>query len=115
MTPEWFFGALVAAAYLVIAVLTWRRAAWFFADKARYEPEERFSSFEIIWGLVVGAAFAAVWPLTLAVWFSATRGIPYVGSRFLLPPDHIRHEQRATESAQQEHRIAELERQVEIR
>lgn len=100
-------------AYLVIAATTWRRAAWVFADKARFEPQERFTSFEVIWGLLIGALFAIVWPLTVSIWLTATRGIPYLGTRFLLPPPHIRHEQRSKDSAEQERRIAELERQLE--
>ena len=57
--------------------------------------------------------FAIVWPLTLAIWLMLTRGIPYLGNRFLLPPPHVRREQYAKDAAKHEHRIAELERQIE--
>ena len=108
----WLLWALVLAAYLVIAMMTWRRAAWVFADKARFYPEERFTSFEVAWGLLVGAVFAIAWPLTLAIWLALMRGIPYLGSRFLLPPPHVKREQYAKDAAKQERRIAELERQI---
>jgi hypothetical protein len=114
-TVGWLLRALVLAAYLAIAAMTWRRTAWWVADKARYDPQEPFTTFEIVWGLSIGAVLAALWPLTIAIWLVATRGIPYLGTRFLLPPSHVRREQVTKEAADQERRIAELERQVEIR
>jgi hypothetical protein len=112
---EWLIRALALAAYLVIAALVWRRTAWWFADKARFEPDERFTTFEIVWGLLAGAVLAAVWPLTVAIWLVATRGIPYLGERFLLAPAHVRRGELERQASEQERRIAELERQVEIR
>lgn len=109
------FWVLPLTGYVVIATMTWRRAAWAFADKERLDSRERFTSFEIIWGLVAGAVFASVWPITLAIYATRTRGIPLLGSRFLLPPAHIRLEQQAQRTEEQERRIAELERQTEIR
>ena len=108
------FWVLPLAGYVVIATMTWRRAAWAFADKERFDSQERFTTFEIIWGLVVGAAFASVWPITLAIYAIRTRGIPFLGRRFLLPPTQIRLEQQARQAEEQERRIAELERQTEI-
>src|SRR5450631_3906594 len=109
------FWVLPLAGYVVIATMTWRRAAWAFADKERLDPQERFTTFEIIWGLVAGAVFASVWPLTLVIYAVRTRGIPLLGSHFLLPPSHIRLEQQAGRTEERERRIAELERQTEIR
>jgi hypothetical protein len=111
----WLAWALVWIGYLALAALVWRRTAWWFADKARYDPREPFTPFEILWGLAVGAVFAVVWPLTVAIWLVSTRGIYYVGTRFLLPPPHVRRERLTEEAADQQRRIAELERQVEIR
>lgn len=108
----WLLWALVLVAYLVIAMMTWRRAAWVFADKARFYPEERFTPFEVTWGLLIGAMFAITWPVTVAIWLTLTRGIPYLGDRFLLPPPHVKREQYAKDAAKQERRIAELERQI---
>jgi hypothetical protein len=108
------FWVLLLAGYVVIATITWRRAAWAFADRERFNSREQFTTFEIIWGLVVGAAFASVWPLTLAFYALRTHGIPLLGRRFLLPPAHIRLEQQAERIEEQERRIAELERQTEI-
>jgi hypothetical protein len=110
----WLIRGLVAIAYLVIGALVWRLTAWWFADKARYDSREPFTPFEIVWGLVIGAVFAIVWPLTLVIWLASTRGVQYVGAHFLLPPRHVRREQLANDVAEQERRIAELERQVEM-
>jgi hypothetical protein len=112
---DWVFRVLVLAAYLVIAALVWRRTAWWVADKARFDPHEAFTPFEIVWGLLIGAVFAAAWPLTVAIWLVTTRGIEYVGRRFLLAPPQVRREELAKEAADQERRIAELERQVDVR
>jgi hypothetical protein len=113
MTLERILLAPVFAAYLVIATMVWRRAAWVFADRARIDPEGRLTSFEIVWGILVGAAFASIWPLTLGMWLTTTRGIPYLGRRFLLPPPDVRREREAMDAADQERRIAELERLIE--
>jgi hypothetical protein len=113
MTVGWVLGALLTAAYAAVAIIVWRRTAWWFADKARYDPREPFTSFEIVWGLATGAVFAAVWPLTVAIWLVAAHGIAYLGRRFLLPPPHLRQELLAEEAAERERRIAELERQIE--
>jgi hypothetical protein len=113
MTVGRFLLVLLAITYLVIATMTWRRAAWVFADKARYDPEQGFTSFEIVWGIAIGAVFAAIWPVTVAVWLVTTRGIAFLGNRFLLPPSHVRRERDAQEAAEQERRIAELEQLIE--
>ncbi len=109
------YWLLPAACYLVIATMIWRRAAWAFADKERLDPLQRFTSFEIIWGLLAGALFASVWPLTLSFYAIRRHGIPLLGSHFLLPPTEIRLEQQARRSEERARRIAELERQAEIR
>ncbi len=70
--------------------------------------------FEIVWGLLLGVGFASVWPITLAIYAIHTRGIAVLGSRFLLPPEHVRLEQEARRAEEHERRIAELERQTEI-
>ncbi len=111
----WVLWALLLAGYVVIATKTWRRAAWVYADKARFDSHERFTTFEIIWGLLVGAVFASIWPITLAVYAVKTQGLPLLGNRFLLPPTQIRLERQAQQAEQQEQRIAELERQTRIR
>jgi hypothetical protein len=103
---------VVLAGYVVIATMTWRRAAWVFADKARFESQETFTNFEIVWGLFAGAVVASVWPVTLAIYATRTRGLPFVGRRFLLPPVYIRLEQKAQQVEEQQRRIAELERQA---
>jgi hypothetical protein len=110
----WVVWALLLAGYLVVATMTWRRAAWVFADKSRFEPQAPFTRFEIVWGLVAGAVFASVWPITLAVYAIHTRGIGFLGSRFLLPPEHVRLEQATRRAEEHECRIAELERRTEI-
>jgi hypothetical protein len=94
--------------------MTWRRAAWVFADKTRFEPQAPFTRFEIVWGLLIGAVFASIWPITLAIYAIHTRGIALLGSRFLLPPGHVRLEQEALRAEEYERRITELERQTEI-
>ena len=114
-TLAWLITAVLLAAYLAVALIVWRRTAWVFADKARFDPQERSRlsrSSGVCW---FGALFAAVWPLTVGAWLVHTRGIPYLGTRFLLPPGNVRHELDARETAEQERRIAELERQVEMR
>jgi hypothetical protein len=103
------------AGYVVIATMTWRRAAWVFADRERLDSQERFTTFEILWGLVLGAAFASLWPVTLAIYVIRTHGIPLVGSRFLLPPTHVRREEEARQTEERQRRIAELERETELR
>jgi hypothetical protein len=113
-TALWLVWALLLAGYVVVATMTWRRAAWVFADKSRFEPETPFTRFEIVWGLLVGAIFASVWPITLAVYAIHTRGIALLGSRFLLPPEHVRLEQETRRAEEHESRIAELERQTQI-
>ncbi len=113
-TALWVVWALLLAGYLVVATMTWRRAAWVFADKSRFEPETPFTRFEIVWGLLVGAVVASVWPITLAIYAIHTRGIALLGSRFLLPPEHVRLEQETRRAEEHESRIAELERQTEI-
>jgi hypothetical protein len=104
--------ALVAAGYLLAALVTWRRAAWFFADKARYEAEKPFTNFEIIFGLLVGAVFATIWPLSVGIYILRSHAVPAVGRSFLLPPPHVRREFEADERAAQGRRIAELERET---
>lgn len=103
---------LAAAGYLLAAVFTWRRAAWFFADKARYESEKPFTNFEIIFGLLTGAVFATIWPLSVGVYLLRNHAVPAVGRSFLLPPPHARRELEAGELAAQQRRIAELERET---
>jgi hypothetical protein len=109
------FWVLLPAGYVVIATMTWRRAAWVFADKERLDPQGRFTTFEIIWGLVLGAAFAILWPVTLAIYVIRTHGVPLVGNRFFLPPPHVRREQEARQTEERQRRIAELERETELR
>jgi hypothetical protein len=103
---------LAAAGYLLAALVTWRRAAWFFADKARYEGDKPFTNFEIIFGLLVGAVFATIWPVSVGVYLLRSHGVPAVGRSFLLPPSHVRRELEADERAAQQRRIAELEREA---
>ena len=110
----WVFGALLLTGYLVVATMTWRRAAWVFADRSRFEPHTAFTRFEIVWGLLAGAVFASIWPITLTVYAIHTRGITLLGTRFLVPPEHVRLEEETQRAEEYGRRIAELERQTEI-
>jgi hypothetical protein len=110
----WVVWALLLVGYLVVATMTWRRAAWVFADKARFEPEVPFTRFEIVWGLLVGGLFATVWPITLAMYAINTRGLALLGNLFLLPPERVRIEQEARRAEEHERWIAELERRTKI-
>lgn len=104
--------ALAAAGYLLAALVVWRRAAWFFADKARYESDKPFTNFEILFGLLVGAVFATIWPLSVAVYLLRNHAVPAVGRSFLLPPPHVRRAREADVLAARQRRIAELERET---